>query len=362
MRFKEIWNKVTRSDSFLPARLDIPSAQTDIGHLLENPFRTNEQYFTVRVNEMYLTYQRKWFSEYDPVVFVASEFVYDNEKMTVPFVVGKGMLDGLAGKFPIPDGMIYKNVTVAGTHPFRGDPFTLNIVLGRLRQKDYLRKILKLIESTSATYTGGFATLVKSYAKVASVVLDGIDYLMDSKEIEPLIGHSNTIMQNANDEFRPGYYALINKSEKEIKPSDLFVKKNGLYFGESLENSEPFREDDYVLYSVMSVNERNDTDLLPFKKEWDDLLKYAMSFTSITDDDWLQIKGKLFALHSSVRLSPDLTRAHASKINDGYKKEILDVKKERADLGADRRSLAAKSDKDPYERQMDQRALDILKL
>jgi hypothetical protein len=265
------------------------------------------------------------------------------------------------GGTPVPKGMIFRDTTVAGTHPFRGDPFTLSIVLARLKQEDYLRKILKLIESTSHTYMGGFATMVKEYTKVATVVLDGIEDLLDSKDIEPLIGHRNTVMQNAQDEFYPGYFVLINMEEKKADPDKFFVIDNQLRYGDSLADSQPYREHDYVLYSIMSTDARNDIDLLPFKKEWIRLMQFATGMTTFNEENWLQVKGKLFALQGTLRLSPDLTRKQVRDLIATYKQEIEELKEEGDHLGAVQESPPAEK-ADGWDKDMDKMALDILKL
>ncbi|HXB95577.1 MAG TPA: hypothetical protein VNU70_10475 [Puia sp.] len=360
MGYKEIWSKIVKSGRVMPVRLAIPADHTDKAAILKTPFKLNEQYFTVRVNEMYLSYSRKWLKEWDPVVFITSEFVYDNEKLVVPFVVGPSILNTEGGT-PVPEGMIFRDTTVAGTHPFRGDPFTLSIVLARLKQEDYLRKILKLIESTSHTYMGGFATMVKEYIKVATVVLDGIDDLLDSKDIEPLIGHRNTVMQNAGDEFYPGYFVLINTEEQGVDPKKFFVVDNQLKYGNSLADAQPYREHDYVLYSIMSTEQRNDCDLLPFKKEWVRLLQFATGLSTFSEENWLQVKGKLFALQGTLRLSPDLTRKQITELIASYKQEIDAMKEDRDHLGVAEESLPAEK-ADGWNTDMDKMALDILKL
>ena len=88
MSFSDIWKKITESPSYRPARINIPANHVDIGAKLQTPFVKNENYFVVRINELFLSYSRKWFSTYDPVVFATTEFIYNAEKFAVPFVVG----------------------------------------------------------------------------------------------------------------------------------------------------------------------------------------------------------------------------------------------------------------------------------
>ena len=81
-------------------------------------FQSDQHYFQVRINEMYLKYSRNWFSRYDPMVFVVSEFTYDKKAEAVPFVVGQQMMEKFEKNTPT--GMIFSDTRVAGVHPYRG--------------------------------------------------------------------------------------------------------------------------------------------------------------------------------------------------------------------------------------------------
>lgn len=310
-----LWKKITQSPSYRPAQIAIKPENTDVSDRLVKPFKHNEQYFLVRINEMYLSYKRKWFSEYDPMVFVLSEFLYGGEKVSVPYVVGPSLLTDKIEK--IPEGMILKDTTVAGLHPFRGGEFAISVVLARLRQQDYLRKILKLIESTAGTYTSGFVTMISQYGKVAKVVLDGIDSLLDTQDVEPLIGYRKPYQPDV-DPFVPAYFVLINKDEQHVNENSFFVRNNSLLYGDSVEKAKPYRADDYVLYSIRDANLRSDYESLPFHKQWLELVKTIGDLHNISDDEKQIINAKLFSLQSALETSPDLTRPQVDELIDGY--------------------------------------------
>ncbi|HEX5169059.1 MAG TPA: hypothetical protein VFW11_07780 [Cyclobacteriaceae bacterium] len=310
-----LWEKITRSPSYRPAQIAIHPEHTDVSDRLVKPFKRNEQYFLVRINEMYLSYRRKWFSEYDPMVFVLSEFLYGGEKVAVPYVVGPSMLTEKIEK--IPEGMILKDTTVAGLHPFRGGEFAISVVLARLRQQDYLRKILKLIESTAGTYTSGFVTMISQYSKVAKVVLDGIDSLLDTQDVEPLIGFRKPYQPDV-DNFVPTYFVLINKDEQEVNENNFYVKNNSLLYGDSIDKAKPYRKDDYVLYSIRDAVIRSDYESLPFHKQWLELVKTIGDLHSINDDEKQIINAKLFSLQSVLETSPDLTQPQVDELINGY--------------------------------------------
>ena len=180
MPLKEIWNKETTSGSYRPARIAIKPENTKNSLFREEPFERHKHYFEVVVNEMYLTYERKWFKTYDPIVFVSSGFLYKGEMVEIPFLVGPQMLKNKMGSEV--KGMIFENTLVAGLHPYRGGNFMINIVLGRMVTNNYLKKVISILEDASGTYPGAFAKSIEPYLKVSKVIIKGLEDLFDSAD------------------------------------------------------------------------------------------------------------------------------------------------------------------------------------
>ena len=95
-----LWNAVRKGEARIPQRVEIPAERTDGAGDLGQDFKPDTHYFQVRVNQLYLSYARKWFATYDPLVVVISEFTYDKSPTSLPFVVGPAMLDKVALGFP----------------------------------------------------------------------------------------------------------------------------------------------------------------------------------------------------------------------------------------------------------------------
>jgi len=140
-RCGEIWDRIRQGTRRYPARVTIPRDHVDESEKLGAAFGPDLHYFQVRVNEMYLTYSRKWFSEYDPMVFVVTEFTYGQKKNeAVPFVVGPVMMEKYGQK--VPTGMVFLDTRVAGPHPYRGDRLTLSVVLCRVKRHKLCPQII----------------------------------------------------------------------------------------------------------------------------------------------------------------------------------------------------------------------------
>lgn len=353
---ENLWKKISKSDSFRPARIVIPEENIEESFVSELPFERHNQYFLVTVNQMFLTYQRKWFKDWDPFVFITSRFLYDGVYHEVPFFVGQKMLEGL--KVDIPSkGMIFENTKVAGLHPYRGGDFGLTVVLGRSLKNDYLRKVMNVIESASKTYLGGFGTALLPYLQIGKIVMDSFEDLLDSKDVEPLIGYRIDFNPEVNNNFKPGYFALINKSEDLIDAKQFFVKDQKLFFGQSLEHCLPYREEDYVLYSVLGTEQRGDIESLPYYKEYLATRNFISNFpSSIPEDHVKSIKGKIFSLLNNICTSPDLIRSQAKKEMEDYKNELNTLLDDRMNFGA----VTAEDDRDEWEKEMDEAIASVL--
>lgn len=315
---ERIWNRISQSEAQLPTRIAIPRDQVDSGKTMGGPFERDEHYFQVEVNEMFLTTKRQWFSEYDPVVLVISEFSYNKQRQSVPFVVGPNLIKAVvedSGK-KLPQGMLFTNTRVAGVHPYRGDGLTISVVLYRLRAEDHLRKLMKVVETAAGALS--FGTALGAYLKVGDVILDGIDSLFDLGAIDPIVGHRQEFKQG----FEPGYFVLIDMPEQQARNYKFWVRENQLVVGDTLAGAQPFRDADYVLYSIGQIEERDDIDLLPVYPLWE----YVAQEAAVANDTyWTNAKISMSTFYKAMVGSPDLTGVQTDKLLDEYitRMEIL---------------------------------------
>jgi hypothetical protein len=328
MTIKTLWEQIQKSSTKTPTRIKIPNTRSD-HHQTTQPFQPNQQYFQIRINELYLSTSRKWFSEYDPLVFAATEFIYDKKAETVPFVVGPSLIEKNGQKAPTGGSTIFSNTRVAGLHPYRGGRLTLSIVLYRVKRKDYAQGLLKLIESVSSAID--FSTALRSYSKVAGVLLTGIETLFGLGDTEPVIAIRKEFDPNAGDNLEPSYFVLIDKPESELKTEQLWVRDNQLVYGANLAEAKPFREADFVLYSIVQTSDRNDITTLPFYPLFERAKEAALQGD---DKSWERAKANLLSLHQTLALSPDLTPTQAKQLFANFLEETRDAYRTALELGS----------------------------
>jgi len=341
---ESIWNRIRQSESQLPSRIVIPRDHVDGGNAVGPPFERDEHYFQVEVNEMFLTYRRQWFSAYDPMVMVISEFTYAKERKSVPFVVGPSLIKATveeSGK-KLPNGMLFTNTRVAGIHPYRGDGLTLSVVLYRLRVEDYIRKLMKVIETAAGALS--FGTALGAYLKIGDVILDGVDSLFDLGAIDPIVGHR----QEFKHGFGPGYFALIDMPEDRMRDYTFWVREDQLLAGPTLATAQSFRDADYVLYSIKQTPERDDLDLLPVYPLWEHVAEETTKSKSDDDDYWKNAKAFMNNFYQAMVLSPDLTSVQIDKLYEEYitKMDILHKRSKRiSNLSDEKRAVPSELDR-----------------
>ncbi|MFX0201552.1 MAG: hypothetical protein ACFFCW_36010 [Candidatus Hodarchaeota archaeon] len=332
----DIWESIRRSPAQVPSRVSITPDHVDEGEKLKITFQPDEHYFQVCINEMYLTYSREWFNKYDPMVFVVSEFIYDKRIEAVPFIAGPKIMKKYEKK--IPEGMVFSDTRVAGLHPYRGGRLTLSVVLCRVQRRNYARQLLQMVESAASVLD--FSTSLSTYVKVASVILDGVEALLGLGDTDPLIGLRKEFDPDAGDGLAPGYFALIDMPDARLDTNKLWVRERQLVYGSSLADAKPFRDADFVLYSITQTTERSDAATLPFYQLWE---RVAQEAAKPKEDNWQSAKANMLSLYQTLKLSPDLTHHQADNLT---KKYIADMKRlhenavDLAELGPEEEELS----------------------
>jgi len=301
--------------------------------------RPQLDYFDVTVNEMFLSYKRKWFKTFDPLVYTVVEFQYGTERRYVPFVIGPHLIQGAGGnKIPEAEGVVFTDTRVAGLYPLKGETLALTAMLCRLQQKDYLRSALRMIEKVAGTIDIGSA--FAPYLRIAEVLTGALDDLLDSDgtQLEASFRHE---LRPGKGIQSPSYFALIRTPGVNV--DRMWVKSGRLVQGDSPDRAVPYRNEDFVLMSLCASQSRLDVEVLPFYPLWQQVSREAQR--AINDELWQQrAKGALYTLAEAIYDSPDLTQSQRDALIDEYEQRAVglrDAARRRAKLGPGDQSLIA---------------------
>lgn len=320
---RSIWDRLQGSPTVLPTHVPIPQERVLCSETrLREPFSPDSHYFQVRINEMFLSQQRQWFSKFDPFVYVLSQFTYDKAEETVPFIVGPQLLEKTANPMRVPTGTLFTNTRVAGIHPYRGGRVVLALALCQLQRENYARTVLSMVEKAAGALD--FSNVLSSYLKVSGVILDGLEALLGVGATKPLIGMRIEFDPDAGDLFEPCHWLLIDLPSSALPEDRLWVKDGRLKYGPSSSDLSDFHEADYVLFSVVQSATRGDIRTLPFYPLFETALKEASSPEA---DSWQRAKAGLSALYQQLILSADLTPSHGDALNDQFVARLKLVRK-----------------------------------
>jgi hypothetical protein len=314
----------------LPDVVAIPPAQCLPAGSAGADIGKDRDYFTVTINELFLSNARRGWATYDPMVLVTTSFLYGDKRISVPSVVGPGLL-AQAGQ-RLPQGLVLQDTTVAGPYPYRGGPVAIALAFYRFRHQDYAQGLLQLVEGVSNAV--GPAADMGILAKIGGPLLDGLNKLLGMGETEPIAGHRIELSPVRPGGFRTCFSALIDGD------ADLSVPRLRVDGGRLLTVTDGggapqrYGEADYVLYSVSGSNRRDDEAMLPI---------YALYQRALQDaarggeDAWKSAKATFAELWQQMILSPDLTRPQAAELFDAWKKDLLGAR----ERGEDTRMMSA---------------------
>jgi len=315
MGLSDIISRLSSSASQPPSDFFIKPENTDNPQRLATPFKSNEHYFMLQINEMFLSQDRQWFNKIMPLVYTSTEFKYKGieDKITTPFVVGPSLLST-----QIKDharDMIFRDTSVAGWHPYRGEKIAFTVLLCKTTTDNLLLNTLGIIEKVSGIFSANVSALVSKVVDISKVVVDGLNGIFNSKDVEGLALLRREFDSTKSGGFYPGYYLLLNKTIDENEQQKFFVKDNRLYYGNDLNTSKPYREEDYVLISIEQSKTRNDYSSFPFYKMYDTALEMA-SKRPLDDEKKDEISNQLLAMTAAMSQSPDMVEEQAMAVGD----------------------------------------------
>ena len=314
-----IWDNLKEGKAKTCAHFRIDRQHIDNGHQLGPLFKKEQHYLQVIINEMFLAKERQWYKSYDPMAIVATSFVYDKGLLeSLPVVVGPDMLKAKAYKQEVPTGMIFQNTEVTGLYPYQGGPLGLTVILSQLGRENNADKLLQLVESISSAIdpSAAFSTSLK----VTRTVMSSIETLLGLQQTIPVAGYHITINPDIGQVLEPTYFVLINIDAQQIDCHKFWVHDSQLYYGNDLITSQPYRDHDFILFSIAQANTRSDVRTLSFFPLWQKTRDLAQQ---PGQHYWKDAKAQLNTLKREIYYSPDLTKSDAERLFKDYTAELV---------------------------------------
>lgn len=312
----------------------------------------NEDYFSLEINELYLAYDRRWWSTYDPAVLIITEFLYNKTITVVPKIVGPAMIGNTPGKLPL--GVVLHDTRAVGPYPYRGGRISVTVVLYRVRHDSAARRLLHFVEQVSSAV--GVPADYGTLTKVGHTILEGVESLMGMGETEPVAGHRVELDGERLQGLRSASTVLISANDQEL--NNLWVESGRLRTWAADKSEAPFEAADYVLYTLQRHSSRGDEMTLPFYTLYEQAIRSAM----LADDEgesWKQAKASLLTLYQQMVVSPDITDREADRLFARYTEDL----KEKREIARNIQKLGQGTpDRAPADRRRLKQAVSVLDL
>jgi hypothetical protein len=325
-RVQALWSRAAVGEAKTRAQFTIVEADAQT-------FTPKQHYLQILINEMFLATPRRWFVTYDPLVFVASTYIYGAAQETSPAVVGPSLFQQHGEREEVPQGMIIRNTPVTSLHPYQGGALTLTIEFNRVQRVNNAQNVLNVLENISSVANPVMPAIpFATYLKIAGSVMEGAQTLLNLQETVPLVGSRVTINPAIRQELKPMHIVLIDADERDIDRERFWVIDSRLHAGQSRETAQPYRAHDFVLLQIAQGKRRDDERTLAFYPLWEKTLELAVKASD--SRVWNDTKAHFNTLKYELITSPDLTQADYQRLRDTYLQQITQLRHEAVDLAS----------------------------
>lgn len=313
----DLMDRIDHTPAMRQARITFPAERVDDPAAVGEVLREDKCYFNVIINEMFLKDRRKRTRRVDPMVLSLTDFIHDNNQYTVPNVLGRSVLRGHFTENIKDEGIIISNALVAGPYPYRGGTLKTTIVLCEIEREDYANKMLNIVEQAAGIVPA--AAHLTTYMKLAGMLYDGFLGILGSDGTYPIVGNQQSTNPDVGIPLVSGYHALVNRDERDMDAERLFVVGRRLMKGKDMASAKPYRDADYVLYSIVPSTERTDEDQFSFYPTWKEAQKLAASLNA---EAWKSAWVRYLICREDIMGSPDLIEAHKDALDRRFQGEL----------------------------------------
>jgi hypothetical protein len=268
----------------------------------------DESYFQLTLSEMFLVERREYWRSFLPMVLVLADFVFNNDKRSVPVFVGNELLKSLEHSVQNEE-IEFRNTTILGPTPYLGGGLHLFVGLFRTKTEDLASSLADLANSIGSVFP---VAELSRYVQLLAPLAKSVSTFLGMKDVELRIGIRDEFAQKAEPNIGgPGYFVIINTTGDQ---EDLWIQNGQLWSGKDGPRNR-FRSHDFCVFRLDFVPDRPIADL-SFAKLW----------TEIKDLVWHaqvpRAQAMLLELGRQMAVSPDLTRTHRFNLIRLYKANL----------------------------------------
>lgn len=292
----------------LPSATTIPANQCFPAVEVGAEIVRNKDYFTLRVNEMSLRENAKWWVKYDPLVFCVVEFNYAGNRVALPVAIGPHTIKRQWASDQPKYGSVMNDTLVAGPYPYRGGDVDVSLSLYRIERDNRARTLLKMVEGLSSLFAG--AGQFEMIAKVGGPLLEGIEALLGLNETALLAGQRACLTPSPFSPLRSGFAILLTTPGDTDLRNVRVRERRLMYFDENEAKELSYRASDFVLWNVIGSSRRADENTFPFYR----LKVEALRAVAEGKSGVKRGKANLITAYQQMLEAPDMTTVEANEL------------------------------------------------
>lgn len=296
----------------------IPRDHVENPQYVDGPLEAGAHYFRLWLTEMFLKNDRVWFAERHPAVHSFVRFQFGTKTVEIPYLAGEFKLQGLNANNL--DRVIALNYPLTALMPFNGGVVELMAGLVSMKGDASLKSFIKVVEDFSGLLN---VPQFSAALAVAEPVASGVQELLGGASGELRLGLHQTYTGAGGggaNVLSPGYIAVVMADATQLPKDQLWVVADRLQLGQSLAQSTPFTNYDYILLRVEGRTARDDMEGLTSIEE-----PRQRALSALAQGQKEIARHELSLAQAAAINCPELTRADRRRTFDGLKKEFEEM-------------------------------------
>lgn len=290
------------------------SFQRDAAHRLApllpdgiGTIKATEHYFRLWLDQMFLTDEKRWFTDWHPAVHSAVTLDFGNQTQVITRIAGASALKDVdSGHL---NRVIQQTTKLTDLMPFRGGTIRINAALLAMKGTDSVKQLIDVLGEISTKLA---VPQLSMALDVAKPLAQGVSALVGVTDGEMMVGLDTTL---AGESLVSGSFAIVFATESEIPPKDLSVTDRQLRFrGQELTGR------NYMVIRIERLDERDDFDSLSAIHD-----PYQQAIDLLTDGDLPPAQKALKKAIGAALKSDDLTESDRRRVIDVLKKRYANA-------------------------------------
>lgn len=269
--------------------------------------KANEHYFRLWLDQMFLTNERDWFTEWHPAVHSAVTLEFGDQTQVISRVAGASALKDVDAQHL--NRVIQQTTKLTEVMPFRGGIVRINAALLAMQGKNSVKQLIDVLGEISSKLAVPQLSLALDIAKPLA---QGVSAMVGVTNGEMMLGLDSTL---AGTDLQSGSFAIVYATEADVPKRDLSVSERQLRFrGHELTGR------NYMLIRIERLDERDDFDSLSAIRD-----PYQQAIDLLVSGDLQPAKKALLKSIGAAWKSNDLTETDRRRVIEVLRKRYADA-------------------------------------